>query len=124
MSLSLSKPQLKHKHKSKRNKINIDEEYSGLIIPSNPQNTSITTSCSSKNSTQQTNKHKHSVETRNFRTKWKTEICHYWEVNQFCKFGDKVNISYFTNINIVCICTWKRRYKKQKIKFELQNKTM
>ena len=106
MSLSLSKTQPKHKHKSKRNQINIDEEYSGLISP-NMQSTSNTTSCSSKNSTQQTNKHKHSLETRNFRTKWKTEICHYWEVNQFCKFGDKVNSSYFNSIYIVCICTWK-----------------
>ena len=31
-----------------------------------------------------------SGDTNDFKTKWKTEICHYWEVNGFCKYGDKV----------------------------------
>ena len=31
-----------------------------------------------------------SEDTNDFKTKWKTEICHYWEVNGFCKYGDNV----------------------------------
>ena len=29
-----------------------------------------------------------SEDTNDFRTKWKTEICHYWEMYGFCKYGD------------------------------------
>ena len=31
---------------------------------------------------------KRSEDTNDFKIKWKTEICHYWEMNGFCKFGD------------------------------------
>ena len=31
-----------------------------------------------------------SGDTNDFKTKWKTEICHHWEVNGFCKYGDNV----------------------------------
>lgn len=37
-------------------------------------------------------KFKHySSDTHDFKTKWKTEICHYWEVNGTCKYGDNVS---------------------------------
>jgi hypothetical protein len=29
-----------------------------------------------------------SEDTNDFRTKWKTEICHYWEMYGFCKYGE------------------------------------
>jgi len=32
------------------------------------------------------------VKTNQFRQKYKTEICKFWQVNSSCKFGNKVNI--------------------------------
>ena len=32
--------------------------------------------------------HRRSEDKNDFKTKWKTEICHYWEMYGFCKFGD------------------------------------
>jgi hypothetical protein len=34
------------------------------------------------------NKIKYSEDKNDFKTKWKTEMCHYWEMYGFCKFGD------------------------------------
>ena len=31
---------------------------------------------------------RHSEDTNDFKMKWKTEICHYWEMNGSCKYGD------------------------------------
>lgn len=33
-----------------------------------------------------------SGDTRDFKTKWKTEICHFWNLNGQCKYGDNVRI--------------------------------
>ena len=35
-----------------------------------------------------TKKNKYSEDKNDFKTKWKTEICHYWEMYGFCKYGD------------------------------------
>ena len=34
------------------------------------------------------NKIKYSEDKNDFKNKWKTEMCHYWEMYGFCKFGD------------------------------------
>ena len=34
------------------------------------------------------NKNKHSEDKNDFKSKWKTEICHYWEMYGYCKYGD------------------------------------
>jgi len=31
---------------------------------------------------------RHSEDTNDFKMKWKTEMCHYWEMNGTCKYGD------------------------------------
>lgn len=40
---------------------------------------------------------KRTPDTKDFRIKWKTEICHYWEMHGECKYGDNVrtNMIYF-----------------------------
>ena len=38
-----------------------------------------------------------------FKNKYKTEMCKFWEINNSCKFGNKV----MQFSNLVCICAWK-----------------
>ena len=78
-----SKPPLYRKTNEKK-KVNDDEDYSGLAYKPPKGN--------KRNSFPK----RMSGDTNDFRTKWKTEICHYWEVNGFCKYGDSVSI----NLNI------------------------
>ena len=40
---------------------------------------------------------KRSEDTNNFKTKWKTEICHYWEMYGYCKFGDSCAFAHGTD---------------------------
>ena len=40
---------------------------------------------------------KKSGDTYDFKTKWKTEICHYWEMNGFCKYGDNCAFAHGEN---------------------------
>ena len=40
---------------------------------------------------------KRSGDTYDFKTKWKTEICHYWEMNGFCKYGDNCAFAHGEN---------------------------
>ncbi len=49
---------------------------------------------------------KRSGNTYDFKTKWKTEICHFWEMNGYCQFGE--NVHYFHIIFIVRLCPWPR----------------
>jgi hypothetical protein len=46
-----------------------------------------------------------------FRLKYKTEKCKFWEVGKECKFGESVK---YIKINktLVCFRPWVRRYKK------------
>jgi hypothetical protein len=41
---------------------------------------------------------------KDFRIKYKTEQCKFFEVNKDCKYGD--NVKLFLNINLVCVCSW------------------
>ena len=50
------------------------------------------------------NTSKVSGKTNDFKTKWKTEICHFWNLNGYCRFGENV----YTYIIVVCICPWRR----------------
>lgn len=45
-----------------------------------------------------------SGDTRDFKTKWKTEICHFWNMNGQCKYGENVCLNYLINY-IVRICS-------------------
>lgn len=45
------------------------------------------------------------VEKTTFKVKYKTEICHYWELNGWCKFGEQVS----ERITVVCIRAWTER---------------
>ena len=40
---------------------------------------------------------KKSGDTYDFKTKWKTEICHYWEMNGYCKYGDNCAFAHGEN---------------------------
>ena len=40
---------------------------------------------------------KRSEDTNDFKTKWKTEICHYWEMYGFCKYGDSCAFAHGTD---------------------------
>lgn len=45
-----------------------------------------------------------------FRKKFKTEICKFYELDKECKYGDKV--MFFLFLWIVCFCAWKSGYKE------------
>lgn len=49
---------------------------------------------------------KKSGNTIDFKTKWKTEICHFWEMNGYCPYGG--NVSYAFNSYLVCVCSWSK----------------
>lgn len=40
------------------------------------------------------NPRKKSGNTYDFKTKWKTEICHFWEMNGYCQFGENVYLKF------------------------------
>lgn len=54
-----------------------ENEYSGLVYNQNTPN----------NYEYQLSKRQDYI-TKNYRTKWKTEICHYWEMYGECKYGE------------------------------------
>ena len=56
-----------------------EDEYQGLIYHPKNQNWDNSYYYMEKDKTEEYN---------NFKTKWKTEICHYWEMYGECKFGD------------------------------------
>ena len=43
------------------------------------------------------NKYKHSEDKNDFKSKWKTEICHYWEMYGYCKYGDSCAFAHGTD---------------------------
>jgi len=45
-----------------------------------------------------------------FKVKYKTETCKFWDLNGVCKFGDNVSISLLTLL--VRLCSWLHRIKK------------
>lgn len=59
-----------------------EDEYKDLI-PQNSNDNIIDKKLKAKNC---------SGDTYDFKVKWKTEICHYWEVNGICKYGDNVSV--------------------------------
>ena len=69
-----------------KNKLDIDivyeDEYQGLMYNQTYQN------IPSGNSIYYYIEKEPRDEYNNFRTKWKTEICHYWEMYGECKYGD------------------------------------
>ena len=56
-----------------------EDEYQGLIYHPKKYNWDNSYNYMEKDKTEEYN---------NFKTKWKTEICHYWEMYGECKFGD------------------------------------
>lgn len=63
--------------------IDDEDDYSGLSYKNSSK-------CTKEPANQQNKKNRCS--TMDFRTKWKTEICHFWELNGYCQFGENVNI--------------------------------
>ena len=80
-----SEKQLEKKIEKKEKEIEkeiLEDEYAGLLV----KNIEIEIDKKADNNINK-NKKK-SGDTKDFRTKWKTEICHYWEMNGYCKYGD------------------------------------
>ena len=69
----------------------LEDEYEGLVV----KNIEIEIDKKSDNNINK-NKKK-SGDTKDFRTKWKTEICHYWEMNNYCKYGDNCAFAHGEN---------------------------
>ena len=67
--------------------INYEDEYAGLAAKKLP------------NEKQKPSYYgiKKSGDTNDFKTKWKTEICHYWEMNHYCKYGDNCAFAHGEN---------------------------
>lgn len=61
-----------------------EDDYSGLSYKNSSKNTKEPVNPQTK---------KNRCSTLDFRTKWKTEICHFWELNGYCQFGE--NVKYF-----------------------------
>ena len=40
------------------------------------------------------NKIRYSEDRNDFKKKWKTEICHYWEMNGYCQYGDNCSFAH------------------------------
>ena len=82
IQLHISKP-LEELHKSDFE----DEDYSGLAFKPSSQEKKYS-SCEKRIKGRQK---KGSCDQNDFKTKWKTEICHYWEMNGYCQYGNNVN---------------------------------
>lgn len=50
-----------------------------------------------------------------FKLKYKTERCKYWDLYKDCKYKDNVSLLLYYNILLVCICSWRLRYKGKDI---------
>ena len=68
-----------------------DDEYIGLRIPEPKPVNEKTDHADTENQTK-SNKKKKKSEYKDFRTKYKTEKCKFWEVTGECKFGENVKI--------------------------------
>ena len=91
---------------SPESEIVYEDEYQGLIYHPKNQNQNWDNSYyyMEKDKTEEYN---------NFKTKWKTEICHYWEMYGECKFGDNCAFAHGDS-----------ELKKKKNDFQLQNKAL
>ena len=68
-----------------------DDDYSGLVSKNNDNK-------GQKYQKWKTKKNYRYSEDRNdFRTKWKTEICHYWEMYGTCKYGESCAFAHGTD---------------------------
>lgn len=61
---------------------NWDDEYSGLASKNNKKKEYL------NNSNNKQKYNRHSEDNNDFKIKWKTEICHYWEMYGKCKYGN------------------------------------
>jgi len=67
------------------------DQYHGLRTISIDPKTNQNTPCKKKSSEDTTDDDKATkICEKDFRDKYKTEICKYWEFNNKCKFGNKV----------------------------------
>ena len=88
-NLSLLKIKSPKKNKSKKNikhensKTNFEDEYLNISY----KNNSIIQNPYLQNN-QSNNKKVENNEYNNFKIKFKTEICHFWEMNGYCKYGN------------------------------------
>ena len=84
---SINNTQIKSKKKDseKKDELNIEEEYSGLISNNTEKKPEL-----KNNNNLNKNKFflKYSEDNCDFKTKWKTEMCHYWEMYGTCKYGN------------------------------------
>jgi hypothetical protein len=65
-----------------------EDDYSGLAGDNYYYKNSKTSKWKSK---------KRSEDTNSFKSKWKTEICHYWEMYGYCKYGDSCAFAHGTD---------------------------
>ena len=78
-----------------------EDEYSKLCCSESDEEESSENSFSEKinttNSEKSSNGKKKSGDTMDFKTKWKTEKCHYWEMYGECKFGENCAFAHGDN---------------------------
>lgn len=68
-----------------------NDQYNGLRTISIDSQTNNTTPCKKKWSEDTTDDDKSiKISEKDFREKYKTELCKYWELNNKCKYGNKV----------------------------------
>jgi hypothetical protein len=82
---------------SEKNMESIYEEYEELSYKKS-------SSTPVKENTQEPRKRSSGEKDKDFRAKYKTEKCKYFESNKECKFGTSVFLLLFF---LVCICPWK-----------------
>jgi len=66
---------------------NSDDEYSGLASKTKERKDNINSNASNHNGNKK-NFYRNSEDHNDFKTKWKTELCHYWEMYGSCKYGN------------------------------------
>ena len=66
---------------------NSDDEYSGLASKTKEKKDKVNSNASNHNGNKK-NFYRNSEDHNDFKTKWKTELCHYWEMYGSCKYGN------------------------------------
>ena len=66
---------------------NSDDEYSGLASKTKEKKDNVNSNASNHNGNKK-NFYRNSEDHNDFKTKWKTELCHYWEMYGSCKYGN------------------------------------
>ena len=67
---------------------NSEDEYSGLASKTKDKKENINSNNANNHSNNKKNFYRNSEDHNDFKTKWKTEMCHYWEMYGSCKYGN------------------------------------